>query len=157
MAEARFQGDSATEAGLRAAALEIFRRALDAVDGFDVVFRAIHADGSAVSFRAGAAGPFPIFPPARVRVVGAGKASGYMAAAVEAALRERVFAGVVCVPRGRSIPLERIELIEGGHPLPDAAGTRGARAIRRLLRETRPRDLVVNLVSGGGSALLLSL
>jgi len=142
---------------LRAAASEIFRRGLAAADGYDAVRRAIEVRGESLHFRgsAGTAGATAVYAATgRVWVVGAGKASAVMAAAAEQALGERVAGGAVCVRRGHGSPLTRIDLFEGGHPLPDAAGARGARAIRRTVRGARERDLVLNLVSGGGSALL---
>ncbi len=89
----------------------------------------------------------------RVVVVGAGKASALMAAAVEACLGDRIAGGVVVVKYGHGAPLERIRVIEAGHPVPDAAGAAGAEAALALLAGVGPDDLVVSVVSGGGSAL----
>ncbi|MBI4492225.1 MAG: DUF4147 domain-containing protein [Chloroflexi bacterium] len=90
----------------------------------------------------------------RVLVVGAGKAGGAMAAAVEALLGDRVADGVVVVKRGYTAPTRRVALVEAGHPVPDAAGLEGTRRLVELLRGATERDLVLCLLSGGGSALL---
>lgn len=90
----------------------------------------------------------------RIFVVGAGKAAAPMAAAAEQVLGRRITDGLVIVKYGHAGPLRRIRLVEAGHPLPDAAGERGAAQILDLLRSATEDDLVVCLISGGGSALL---
>jgi hydroxypyruvate reductase len=89
-----------------------------------------------------------------VVVVGAGKACAAMAAAVEEVLGDRIRDGVVVVKDGYALPLRRIRVTQAGHPVPDARGVEGTSAILGLLTETRPEDLVIVLISGGGSALL---
>jgi glycerate 2-kinase len=86
-------------------------------------------------------------------VVGAGKASGAMAATVEEALGDRVSGGVVAVKDGHLAPTRRIRLLEAGHPVPDERGAGAARAIVELARSAERDDLVLVLISGGGSAL----
>ncbi len=92
-------------------------------------------------------------PRGRVLVVGAGKASGAMAAAVEEAWGDRIAEGVVAVKDGYTVPTRRIRLLEAGHPVPDERGAAAARAIHALARSAGAEDLVLVLVSGGGSAL----
>ena len=77
-----------------------------------------------------------------------------MAAAVEGILGARITAGVVIVKYGYGVPLRRIRVVEAGHPLPDAAGQRGAEELLELVRSAGTSDLVLCLISGGGSALL---
>jgi hydroxypyruvate reductase len=89
----------------------------------------------------------------RVLVVGAGKASGAMAAAVEAAWGARVTEGLVAVKDGYLAPTRRVRLVEAGHPIPDERGAQAAREIRALVESAVGDDLVLVLVSGGGSAL----
>jgi glycerate 2-kinase len=89
----------------------------------------------------------------RVLVVGAGKASGAMAAAAEEALGDRIADGVVAVKDGHLAPTRRVRLLEAGHPVPDERGAAAARAIRDLASTAGPGDLVLVLISGGGSAL----
>ncbi|UCD90376.1 MAG: glycerate kinase [Desulfobacterales bacterium] len=90
----------------------------------------------------------------RLFVVGAGKAAAPMAKALEDHLKHRIFNGIIVVKYDHIVDLDRITMIEAGHPLPDANGQSGAHAILNLLMETGKHDLVICLISGGGSALL---
>jgi hydroxypyruvate reductase len=90
----------------------------------------------------------------RILVLGAGKASASMASGLEQVLGDRIGEGVVVVKYGHTAPLKRIRLIEAGHPIPDEQGVRGADAVAALARRADERTLVVNLISGGGSAIL---
>ena len=92
----------------------------------------------------------------RIWVLGAGKASAAMAQAVEAVLGDRIHAGLVLVKDGHRLPLRRIRVMEASHPVPDARGLEGTRALIRMAREAGPRDVVFCLLSGGGSALLVA-
>ena len=96
-------------------------------------------------------------PPAdRAIVIGAGKAAAAMARAVEAHWpADRPLSGLVVTRYGHGVgPLARIEVIEAGHPVPDAAGQAAAARILNLVRGLGPDDLVLCLISGGGSSLL---
>ena len=92
----------------------------------------------------------------RIYVVGGGKAGAGMACAIEELLEDKIHAGVVNIPRGVKIQKrpKRIEMVEAGHPIPDEAGLRGVQKMLRLLEDTRKNDLVICLISGGGSALM---
>ena len=90
----------------------------------------------------------------RIVVLGAGKASAAMAAGLEQVLGDRIAEGVVVVKYGHTEELKRIRLIESGHPVPDEQGVRGAEAVAELARRADEKTLVVNLISGGGSAIL---
>ncbi len=94
-------------------------------------------------------------PPARGRVVvvGAGKSAAVMAAAVEAAWPQVPLSGLVVTRYGHGYPTGRIEVVEASHPVPDAAGAQGARHILEAVRGLTADDLVLFLVSGGGSSL----
>jgi glycerate 2-kinase len=96
----------------------------------------------------------------RALVVGGGKAGAPMAAAVNKALGPRLTGGVVVVKREHLLDdptaTGPIEIVEAGHPVPDEAGLEGAGRIADLLRNTTSRDLVLCLISGGGSALMTS-
>jgi hydroxypyruvate reductase len=92
----------------------------------------------------------------RIFVVGAGKAGAPMAQAAEAVLGERITAGVVVVKIGHSAPTQRVELVEAGHPRPNAAGVAAGRRILDLAAKAGEEDLVIALLSGGGSALLVA-
>src|SRR5579884_1750300 len=90
----------------------------------------------------------------RVVVVGAGKASGLMAQCVEDLLGDRLNAGLVIVKDGYAVPTKRIAVREAAHPLPDARGVAATGELLTLLLGLDGRDLVLLLLSGGGSALL---
>jgi len=93
-------------------------------------------------------------PPAgRVLVVGAGKASGAMASAVEEAWGERVAGGLVVVKDGHLAETRRVQLVEAGHPVPDERGAAAARDLLALALGAGDQDLVLTLISGGASAL----
>jgi glycerate-2-kinase len=95
-------------------------------------------------------------PPAggRVVVVGAGKAAAVMAAAVEEAWNHVPLTGLVVTRAGQAVPTKRIAVAEASHPVPDAAGEAAARRILSLVSGLTEQDLVLALISGGGSALL---
>ena len=95
----------------------------------------------------------PKRPKGRTIVVGAGKAAASMAAAVEAAW-DGPLTGLVICPYGHGVPTERIEVAEAGHPVPDAAGFKAASRMLGLLNGLTEDDLVLALISGGGSALM---
>ena len=95
----------------------------------------------------------PAAPKGRLIVLGAGKASAAMAAAVEAAWAGEL-SGLVVTRYGYGVPCTKIEIVEAAHPVPDAAGLAAAERILELARAAGPDDTVLCLVSGGGSALL---
>jgi glycerate 2-kinase len=86
-------------------------------------------------------------------VIGTGKASARMAQAVEEVLDGLITDGLVVTKYGHRLPLERIRLIEAGHPIPDSAGVSAVEETRSLLRGLSADDVVLVLMSGGGSAL----
>ncbi|HEY5301784.1 MAG TPA: glycerate kinase [Acetobacteraceae bacterium] len=96
----------------------------------------------------------PPKPPGRVVVVGGGKASALMAAALEAAWPDVALEGTVVTRYGHAVPTARIEVIEAAHPVPDANSERGARRLLERVQGLGRDDLVLALISGGGSALL---
>jgi glycerate 2-kinase len=89
----------------------------------------------------------------RTVLVGAGKASAAMARAFETAWSGPL-EGLVLTRYGHAVPCDRVEIVEAGHPVPDAAGERAARRILGLACGLGPDDQLVFLASGGGSALL---
>ncbi len=79
-----------------------------------------------------------------------------MAGAAEAILGERLSRGLIITKYGHELPLERVESRSAGHPVPDEAGLRATREIISLLEEANEEDLILCLISGGGSALLIA-
>jgi len=95
----------------------------------------------------------PPRPKGRTIVVGAGKSAAAMAAAVEAHW-DGPLSGLVICPYGHKVPTSRIRVAEAGHPVPDMAGFRAATEMLALLENLTEDDLVLALISGGGSALM---
>lgn len=95
----------------------------------------------------------PDRPAGRVLVLGAGKSAAVMAAAVEAAWPDVPLSGLVVTRYGHGHPTTRIEVAEFAHPVPDEAGARAAQRMLDLASQAGPGDLVLFLVSGGGSSL----
>src|SRR5947199_6773383 len=126
--------------GLRRQARTIFQAALAAADPADAVAR--HLSRRDLSrYR-------------NIYVTGAGKAGASMAQAAERVLGRRITAGLINVKDGHVARLRRIALNECGHPVPDARGVAGAARIADIAAAAQRDDLVICLVSGGGSALL---
>jgi hydroxypyruvate reductase len=92
-------------------------------------------------------------PKGRTIVIGAGKASAAMAEAFEAAWPHPC-EGIVVTRAGYARPTLRLDIVEASHPVPDAAGLEGARRMAELVKGLSEDDLVIALISGGGSALL---
>jgi glycerate 2-kinase len=96
----------------------------------------------------------PAKPAGRCVVVGAGKAAARMAQAVEATWPDVPLSGVVVTRYGHSAPNKHIEVLEAGHPVPDANSETAARRILAAVQNLSPTDLVLALISGGGSATM---
>ena len=92
-------------------------------------------------------------PSGRTVVVGVGKAAAAMAHAVENHWTGGPLSGVVAVPRGATLPLRHIQQVEGSHPVPDEHSVEAGRQLMAAVAGLGPDDLVLALISGGGSAL----
>jgi hydroxypyruvate reductase len=137
---------------LRAAAFDTFEAGVRGADAKAAVWRhfSVEGDRLAVGDQRYDLNQFD-----RVYVVGAGKASGPMAAAVVEALSGRVAKGVVNVKLGQQVQkLPGIRLNPSEHPIPGARGLTGAQEMATLLASAGERDLVICVISGGASALL---
>ena len=145
--------ESETLARLRDDAVEIFLSALRAVDPNAVVRSKVRIVGErlTVDDHTYALDQFE-----RIYIVGAGKASAAMAQALESLLDNRIRGGVVNVKTGHTVPLSTVELVEASHPVPDEAGLEGTHRIVDLVSSASGKDLILCLISGGGSALLPS-
>jgi glycerate 2-kinase len=97
----------------------------------------------------------PAMPKGRTIVIGAGKGSAQMAAAFEK-VWNRPIEGLVVTRYGYGATCQRVEIIEAAHPVPDAAGLEASRRLLEKVQGLTADDLVVALISGGGSALLPS-
>ncbi len=138
---------------MRTQALEIFQAALRAVDPVDAILKHVRMEGESllIGERRLELSNFD-----RILVVGAGKADAPMAQAIESLLGERVSDGVIVVKDGHGLPLQHVRVHEASHPVPDERGLRGAEEILSLVSGADERDLVICLISGGGSALLVA-
>jgi glycerate 2-kinase len=89
-----------------------------------------------------------------IYLIGAGKASALMGAEVERILGDRITGGHIVVKYGHSCTMKKVKISEAGHPVPDSNGFDAAKAILELSSKATANDLVICLLSGGGSALL---
>ena len=136
---------------LRQDAHTLFQAGLAAVDPMEAIKRHVSLEGSLLQV---GDRQYDLDGFDRVFVVGAGKAGASMSKAIEELLPGRINTGIVVVKHDHLLPTRTIELVEAGHPLPDEDGTVGARRITELVRTATGEDLVICLLSGGGSALL---
>ena len=91
-----------------------------------------------------------------IHVIGAGKASGYMAEALFGTLQDRITNGLVIIPENLKTRLQtgKIEIWKASHPIPSHKGVRGVKKMLECVSNLTERDLVICLISGGGSALM---
>jgi hydroxypyruvate reductase len=141
---------------MRRTARAIFLKAVAAVDPFKILKDRIRIERDRLLIKTEREQEkcFDLGGVHKIFLVGTGKASNSMAQAVEEIFGDRITTGVITTKYGHQLPLQKTEIIEAGHPLPDRKGYEGARRIQRLLKESGPEDLVIFLLSGGGSALL---
>ena len=135
---------------VRDAAVAIWRAALAAGDVAPLIARHLRVHGSRLT---AADVSLDLTRLQRVLVLGVGKAGGAMAQAAENILGDRISEGFVVVKDGYRVPTKRIEIAEAGHPVPDARGLEASARLLTLASSANERDLVLVLVSGGGSAL----
>jgi hydroxypyruvate reductase len=138
---------------MRQHAMAIFQAALKAVDPVEAILR--HVTPADDGFQIGEQ-RFKYQDYDRILVVGAGKAGAPMAKALEDLLGDRIAAGVIVVKEGHGLPLKSVRIQEASHPVPDERGIRGAEDILALVNKAGERDLVLCVISGGGSALLVA-
>ena len=134
----------------------IFSRAVSAVDPAQRLKDMIRIEGDRLLIRTeeDLEKVFRLDAFKKIFLIGTGKASVSMAQAIEEIFGDRITKGIITTKYGHILPLEKTEWIECGHPLPDQKGLEGARKVQALLKESGPGDLVIFLLSGGGSALL---
>lgn len=118
-----------------------------------ILLQLFHAALAAASAECCVPPHLPALPRGRTFVVGAGKAAAAMARVVEDHWRGKL-SGLVVTRYGHGVPCRQIEVVEAGHPMPDEAGLEAARRILDSIGNLTRDDLVLALISGGGSALL---
>jgi len=139
------------ESVLRADLDEVIQAALAAVAPEPCLRRAVRFDGDILRVREERIDLSQI---ERTVVVGMGKASARMAAYLEDLLGSRISEGLVVTATGYAVPTKRVTVVEGAHPVPDARCVAAAKGILDLVDGADENDLVIVLISGGGSALL---
>ena len=125
------------DSALRGALTEIFMAAVKSADPQEALI-----------------GALPEKPRGRCVVVGAGKASGAMAAALEAAWPDVDMQGVVVTRYGHAVPTRKIRIVEAAHPVSDAMSEVASMLMMEQVKGLREEDCVIALISGGGSSLL---
>jgi len=134
----------------------VLSAALQAVDPHAAVMRSLRRDGNRLAI---GGQTYDLNSFHRILVVGAGKAGAPMTQAVADLLGDRLSGGLVIVKDGYADGLQSvgpIELAEASHPLPDERGVAATRRLVELLRDAQTSDLVICLISGGGSALMVA-
>jgi glycerate 2-kinase len=119
-----------------------------------VLRRMFDAAIASADARMAVAGNLPTKPKGRCVVIGAGKASAAMAAGLDVAWPDVNLTGVVVTRYGYAVPAGRIEILQAAHPVPDHKSEAAARRMLEVVRGLTVDDLVIALVSGGGSALM---
>jgi glycerate 2-kinase len=134
--------------------LAVQRAALEAVDPGTAVRRHVERQGDLLRV---CERTYDLMAVERIWIVGGGKAATAMVAALCALVGERLSGGVVVTKYGhtdQSLSTGLVEFVEAGHPIPDEAGVAGTQRMADLLSSVTERDLVLAVISGGGSALL---
>ena len=135
--------------------IRIFRAALNASDPVRLVKESLRAGSDGVSLTCGGtAASSPWSGTGDIFLVGGGKAARAMGEAALAAVGGRVAAGALAVPPGSGGSSGAMRFIEAGHPLPDRGSLAAAREILSILSRAGERDLVIALISGGGSSMI---
>ena len=133
----------------------LFLAGVASVDPTRLVLMALRRDSEGIALSAGDSDSFVRWSSGgRVFLVGGGKAGRPMAQAAASALEGKVAAGAIAVPKGEGGSLDAVRLIETGHPLPDEGSREAARAMLDLVSRAGENDLVIALISGGGSAMI---
>jgi len=142
--------DELNKSALRQAALELAEAALGAIDTREVMKKAVRLEGETLYFPDQA---FSLKETGKVLTVGIGKCALEAAQVVEEVLGERLDGGMVLVPQAEG-QLKRLRVFQGDHPMPTERNVEATRKILSLLSGLTANDLVIFIISGGGSTLL---
>ena len=132
-------------------AIDIFLTAVESVKPYNLISRFVSIDDNILRI---SDYTFELNTIKNVYVVGFGKASAAMSQALEAVLGARITGGCIITKYGHSAPQQFVKIREAGHPIPDENGIRGTEQILSIVNNAGKDDLVICLISGGGSALL---
>ena len=134
--------------------LEIFLEGIDSVKPDNLIARSVSLDQDILQIENLR---FDLSGLRNIYIVGAGKASASMARAIETILGSKITAGHIITKYGHAVPLKFVEITEAGHPVPDENGIKGTDQVISLLKKADKEDLVICLLSGGGSSLLIDV
>src|SRR5215831_11832226 len=137
---------------LRQDARTIFDAALQAVEPVHLIEQSLHRQGDKLDVTGEC---YDLSNYRRIFIIGAGKAAGRMASALETMLGSSITGGIVIVKYGHSVGLQKIRLVEAGHPIPDKAGADATTEMMSIAEKATEEDLILCLLSGGASALML--
>ena len=133
--------------------LKLYKTGVEAVNPYEIVKNALKYDpvNSAISVE----DFFYKLKTDKIWVIGVGKAVGRMAEAVEEILGTKDLSGTICVPEGikSSLNLNNIQVLESAHPIPSKKNIENTKIVIDAVKRIKPDDLVISLISGGGSAL----
>jgi len=144
-------GETQLNRKARALALKSFESALKAVDPRQILESRLSLKNSVLKVNGHS---FDFKKLRNVYVVGGGKAGGTMAEALERILGKHITAGFVNIPPTSKHKTKIVELHEASHPIPDQSGVEGTQRMVEIAEQTKKEDLVICLVSGGGSSLM---
>lgn len=140
------------DVGSRKVVLEVLEAALRQLDAYPLIRKLLQLDGSVLRIGNHL---WDLKQKRKIFVIGAGKAGNAMARAVEETLEEWISCGLVIVKYlEEKDRLRRIELVRGGHPIPNEEGYRATQRLLKMVEEAGPGDLFIGLISGGSSALM---
>ncbi len=141
---------------LKKDAIHFFKKGLESIDSYNLVQNRIRLNKNILSCNdiMNKLQTFNLDNYEKVFVVGAGKACSGMARAIEEILDDKLTDGIIVTKYGFTSDMNKIQLLEAGHPLPDKNGRIGAGRISEICKSAGKNDLVINLISGGASALL---
>jgi glycerate 2-kinase len=144
-------GETPLEQKARSLALKSLESAVESANPKKLLHSKIFLEGSCL--KAGALS-FDLAKFKHVYVVGGGKAGAAMAQALEEALGDYITAGTVNIPHATKRKTRFVELNEASHPIPDQAGVKGTRRMLTIAKKAKKDDLLICLISGGGSSLM---
>ena len=145
------KGETSRDKKARELALNSLEKAINAVDPKQIIKSRLALKNSILTVDRHS---FDLKKFRDIYVVGGGKASGSMAVALEQVLGTRISRGLVNVPKGDKSKTSVITLHEASHPIPDETGVKGTRQMLEIAEQAEQDDLVVCLISGGGSSLM---
>lgn len=144
-------GETRSDREARTLALESLEAALKAADPIEIIRSKLSLKNSILHVDNHS---FDLRKFKNIYVLGGGKATGAMADALEHVLEKKITRGLVNVPHGTTSKTAIIELHEANHPIPDESGVEGTRRMLEIAEQAEKDDLVICLISGGGSSLM---